>query len=256
MKQAATPYVYDLPPGLTVLDRDEQAELIGLAQSGDAAAAAKLVTGVMKLVVVTARQVATEYSLDPARFADAVHEGVLGCYVALGKYDAAFGVKFWTYAMEWVIHNVRKFATTGIVSVPRDAVRSALSCRRGTSCRRINDHTAARAIGAMDLGGADAMLELAAAGRDPHQMAADSMDRVVIQNRLFNAAACLSAADARIIRLRYFSTASDGGRLTLEEIASEMGRSREWVRLRIVRILSRMRSIIENGGITGGCRHD
>jgi RNA polymerase sigma-32 factor len=89
-----------------LLDRDEEHELaVKYAQTGDRAAAQRLVTANLRLVVKLAR----EYRGVHLNLLDLVQEGNLGLVQAVEKYDPNRGVRLSTYASWWIRAFILKF---------------------------------------------------------------------------------------------------------------------------------------------------
>ncbi|HET8724487.1 MAG TPA: RNA polymerase factor sigma-32 [Anaeromyxobacteraceae bacterium] len=89
-----------------VLSREEEQELADLyARTGDRAAAWKLVTANLRLVVKIAR----EYHRGVFQLLDLIQEGNVGLMQAVKKYDPLKGVKLSTYAAWWIRAYIIRF---------------------------------------------------------------------------------------------------------------------------------------------------
>ncbi len=115
--------------------KDENLDLIDLAQSGDTAALEKLITQNMGLVKNIARRFVgrgTEYE-------DLVQIGSIGMIKAARSFDRSFGTVFSTYAVPLIIGEIRRFLRDdGMIKVSRD-VR-----KRGTEIMREKEAFAAK----------------------------------------------------------------------------------------------------------------
>ncbi len=81
-----------------VLGREEEAELIRLAQSGDRKALDRLVERNIRLVF----SVAAKFVNQGVDFDDLVQEGLLGLLKAIEKFELDRGLKLVTYAKRWI----------------------------------------------------------------------------------------------------------------------------------------------------------
>jgi RNA polymerase primary sigma factor len=81
------------------LPEAEERALVAAAQSGDAAARARLVETFMPLIASVARVYRSSPSVGRVEL---LQEGVVGLLRALERFDAARGVPFWGYAAFWV----------------------------------------------------------------------------------------------------------------------------------------------------------
>lgn len=115
--------------------KDENLDLIDLAQSGDTVALEKLITQNMGLVKNIARRFVgrgTEYE-------DLVQIGSIGMIKAARSFDRSFGTVFSTYAVPLIIGEIRRFLRDdGMIKVSRD-VR-----KRGTEIMREKEAFAAK----------------------------------------------------------------------------------------------------------------
>ena len=115
--------------------KDENLDLIDLAQSGDTVALEKLITQNMGLVKNIARRFVgrgTEYE-------DLVQIGSIGMIKAARSFDRSFGTVFSTYAVPLIIGEIRRFLRDdGMIKVSRD-VR-----KRGTERLREKEAFAAK----------------------------------------------------------------------------------------------------------------
>jgi RNA polymerase sigma factor (sigma-70 family) len=82
----------------SMVDTDEEGELIALSDRGDVEARARLVMSNFKMVLFIAALKARSNEEKK----DLIGEGLLGAWVAAQKYDSSRGVKFCTYATWWI----------------------------------------------------------------------------------------------------------------------------------------------------------
>lgn len=109
-----------------ILSKDEETSLVIRAKNGDRKATERLILCHLRMVVSSARRFAP--NADPN---DLVQEGVLGLMRALESFDLAKGVRFSTYAREWM--RERQINHT-------QSVRSAVNLGQGHARRRASYH--------------------------------------------------------------------------------------------------------------------
>jgi RNA polymerase sigma factor (sigma-70 family) len=96
---AATAGYLDALERRTALAPERERELVLAAQSGDAAARARLVETFMPLIAASARVYRESPRIDRLEL---LQEGVLGLLRALERFEPERGVPFWGYAAFWV----------------------------------------------------------------------------------------------------------------------------------------------------------
>lgn len=115
-----------LPQG-SMLERDEERELLLRAKSGDQRARDRIVMSHLRMVVATAKRRARgSVALD-----DLVQEGVLGLLEAIDRFDVQRDVRFSTYAGYWVRERVRSHAASTRRVVAAPSTRAARTVLRG-----------------------------------------------------------------------------------------------------------------------------
>jgi RNA polymerase sigma-32 factor len=98
-------YLHDLR-GNPLLDRDEEHELaVRFSKTGDSAAARRLITSNLRLVV----KISQEYRRAHKNLLDLIQEGNIGLIQAVQKYDPYRGVKLSSYAAWWIRAYILKF---------------------------------------------------------------------------------------------------------------------------------------------------
>jgi RNA polymerase sigma-32 factor len=111
---------------LPMLSKDDEMDLVVRAKAGDHKATERLVLSHLRMVVSSARRFAP--NADPN---DLVQEGVLGLMRALESFDLTKGVRFSTYAREWM--RERQLQHT-------QNVRSSVMLGQGHARRRATYH--------------------------------------------------------------------------------------------------------------------
>ena len=245
-----------------LITREREAELARRVRGGDPDALDALVRANLRFVV----SVAKKYQHQGLALDDLVAEGNVGLLRAAHKYDETRGVKFISYAVWWIRRNVlQALADQGrIVRVPVNragtlhrVVRRAHRLRQELG----REATQAELAEALNLSGAEVAeagavsqvhLSLDAprgAGDDTRLMdvladehSATSEERAAeraLADAVARSLASLKERESRTLQ-RYFGL--DGGApMTLDEIAAELGVSRERVRQIKERALARLR---------------
>ena len=173
-------------------------EELRLARLGDEAARHRLVECNLRLVVTIARR----YRGMGLDLLDLIQEGNLGLIAAAERYDWRHAVRFATYASWWIRRGICR-----ALSARSRLIRLPL---RVTECAARRDEPAPVSVSELD--GAE-------------QLAVDEPDEVVDVSGVL---AAIGARPRRILELRY---GLDGGDpRTLEEVAAELGISRQRVR--------------------------
>jgi RNA polymerase primary sigma factor len=101
----------------------QERELVAAAQTGDAAARARLVEACMPLIASVARVYRDSPRVDRVEL---LQEGVVGLLRALERYDAGRGVPFWGYATFWVRQAMQQL----VAELTRPAVLSDRALRQ------------------------------------------------------------------------------------------------------------------------------
>ena len=98
-------YLHELR-GHSLLGRDEEHELaVRFSKTGDSAAARRLITSNLRLVV----KISQEYRRAHKNLLDLIQEGNVGLIQAVQKYDPYRGVKLSSYAAWWIRAYILKF---------------------------------------------------------------------------------------------------------------------------------------------------
>jgi RNA polymerase primary sigma factor len=188
-------------------------------------------------------------------FGDLIQEGSAGLMRAVDKYDHRLGFKFGTYATWWIRQSVtRAVADQGrTVRVPTnqinmlatiDRVRAELTTRRE---REPDEEAVAAAVGITP----EELRSLRAAGRQPVSLnsplhaedddswanflsdagtdsPAEAVDQDLLRGRIAEVLRSLAPRDREVIELRF--GLRDGRPHTLDEVAKQLGITRERVR--------------------------
>jgi RNA polymerase primary sigma factor len=105
------------------LDSAEERRLVSAAQTGDAAARARLVDAFMPLISSAARVYRDSPQVERAEL---LQEGVVGLLRAIERYDPDRGVPFWGYATFWVRQAMQQL----VAELTRPLVLSDRALRR------------------------------------------------------------------------------------------------------------------------------
>lgn len=114
------------------ISREDENELIEKAQSGDENAIATVIEGNLRLVV----SVAKKYRGMGIEFADLIQEGNLGLMKAIEKFDTLKGIKFSTYAVQWIRQTINRAMSNKAraIRLPEHVVTTVLNAN---SAKRI-----------------------------------------------------------------------------------------------------------------------
>jgi len=246
------------PPGFLtairtapMLSRDEESRLARSVQSGDGAAAVRLVLSHLRFVV----RVARGYRHSGVPMADLVQEGTLGLIQAVRRFNPDHGTRLATYAMWWIRAAIqeRVVRSWSLVRVGTTAAQKALFLslrRRGTGeltealARAFAQRFGVTPAEVVDLarrafardrsldergdgpGQAERMAFLADSRPSPEERAADAGQLRFWRGLLWRALSALPPREQVIIRRRYLSEV----RATFEALSRELGLSKERVR--------------------------
>lgn len=247
-----------------LISREEEAELARRIRTGDQDALDKLVRSNLRFVV----SVAKKYQNQGVSLSDLINEGNLGLIRAAHKFDETKGIKFISYAVWWIRQAILQALAeqSRIVRVPLN--RAGTLHRIGKRANALLQELGREATHAEIADGMDITEEEVAKtmsisqvhlsldapltpGEDnrlldylPDTQHANPEDQT-FEKALIEAIAeslgSLKEREAKILRL-YFGI--DGGEgMTLEEIGSQLGITRERVRQIKEKALSRLRHV-------------
>lgn len=241
------------PPATSMLEREEERELLMRARRGDQRARDRIVMSHMRLVLAAAKRRARgSVALD-----DLVQEGVLGLLEAIERFDVARDVRFSTYASYWVRERVSAHASScrRVVAAPSTrAARTVLRRYRRTSkdleaglgrapsrveiaeALGVAEHEVAtcetvmfqgdRAVGTDD--GTGVFLEPVSETKGPEDAVAEAEDAAVRHRRVLAALSRLSGREREVIERRFL--VDDEDEESLVDVGTRLGVSRERAR--------------------------
>ena len=232
------------------LSRQREAELMAKARAGDESAMQQMVESNLRFVV----RIAKEYNGRGLPFIELISEGNLGLIEAVKRFDETRGFKFITYAVWWIRQGILKaLASEGKIARPPasrtndlqkiERSRGVLTQQLGRypTCEEIA-HSAEmsleRTLNALETAQPDISMDapsfpweeepLIDTFADPDPNPADRYERISLSNRLN---ACLDRLDQReALIIRAYFGLDDQTNLTLAQIGSQMGLTRERVR--------------------------
>ena len=245
-----------------LIDRAEEVRLAQHIRKGDAEALDKLVRSNLRFVVSVARK----YQNQGVPLSDLINEGNLGLIRAAHKFDETKGIKFISYAVWWIRQAVLQALAeqSRIVRVPlnRAGALHRIGCRSSTLLQELGREPTVEEI-ATDLEISQEEVERTLAISQSH-LSLDAPMTPGEDNRLFDylpdeyspgpedeayqhalkntieeALATLKEREAKILSL-YFGL-DDQEPMTLEEIGSLLGITRERVRQIKEKALLRLR---------------
>ncbi len=232
------------------MSREEEAATAREARLGDVKAMQKLVAANLRFVV----RVARDYSSYGLPFNELISEGNLGLIEAVKRFDETRGFKFITYAVWWIRQGILKaLASEGKIARPPasrtndlqkiERSRGVLTQQLGRypTCEEIAHSTEMslkRTLNALETTQPDISMDapsfpweketLIDTFADPGPNPADRYERISLSNRL---SACLDRLDQReALIIRAYFGLDDQADLTLAQIGSQMGLTRERVR--------------------------
>ncbi len=245
-----------------LLDREEEAELARRIREGDEEALDKLVRSNLRFVV----SVAKKYQNQGVALGDLINEGNLGLIRAARKFDETKGIKFISYAVWWIRQAILQALAeqSRIVRVPlnRAGALHRIGRRSSILLQELGrEPTVEEIADELDLSHEEVQRTLAISqshlsldapitpGEDnrlldylPDQFSPGPDDETydrALSTTIEEALGTLKEREARILRL-YFGL--DGQEaMTLEEIGSLLGITRERVRQIKEKALSRLR---------------
>lgn len=172
------------------LTRDQIADAVVLAASGNAAAGDRVVHSVSRLACRVSMGYYLKWAshLPPsASFCDVFSASLEGVNRAIGKFDPAKGYAFTTYSEHWMKTGAQRacYAAAGTVRIPERQLKAGVAA---------DDPRVASAVLSLDAGGP--------CERDLHEAIADSSDELEDPSELVRCAmAVLESVDARLPRI-------------------------------------------------------
>jgi len=237
---------------IPLLSAEEERQLAGRVRSGDAQASQQLAAANLRLVV----SIAKNYVNRGLAFLDLIEEGNLGLLKAVESYDPDKGVRFATYASWWIKQGVKRALINKVRTIRIPAYMMELGRKWRAATLELRDrlgrpptvqevaqalevpeekaHILDRTVHLMVTG--EKPLEEEQGGwtlgelirderqRTPEDILTDEDQRAVLWELMHE----LGEREAQVLRLRY--GLEEEGPLTLHEIGSRLGISRERVR--------------------------
>ncbi|MBW7925193.1 MAG: RNA polymerase sigma factor RpoH [Burkholderiaceae bacterium] len=258
---------------LPMLSAERESELSRrYRETGDLDAAREMVLSHLRLVVSIARQY-LGYGLPHA---DLIQEGNIGLMKAVKRFDPDRGVRLVSFALHWIraeIHEyiLKNWRTVKVATTKAQRklffnLRSRKSGPQALTAAEVD--AIARDLNVREkdvvemetrLGGQDVALDpslddgeesyspiawLAAPQAEPTQVL-ESRDRDRLQSEgIASALAALDARSRRIIETRWLKDESEGGTLTLHQLADEFGVSAERIRQIEAKALQKMKGAL------------
>lgn len=246
-----------------LLTAQEELTLGKRITEGDSDARRHLVEANLRLVVSVARR----YVGSGMDLEDLIQEGNIGLIAAAERYDYRRGFRFSTYAMAWITQAISRAVDHHgrPIRLPAQAAlemrrinRAATAFRQELDREPSEEELAARTEMSVDrvrqllqVGMAPLSLD-AAVGEDDEGVLSDLVedrtaenpssgaDRLALGEQVSALLDVLTPKEQSVIRLRYGLDATE--ELTLQEVASRLGLSREGVRRIEARALAKMRT--------------
>jgi RNA polymerase sigma-32 factor len=258
---------------LPMLSAEQETELSRrYREAGDLDAAREMVLSHLRLVVSIARQY-LGYGLPHA---DLIQEGNIGLMKAVKRFDPDRGVRLVSFALHWIraeIHEyiLKNWRTVKVATTKaqrklffnlrsrKSGPQALTAAEVGAIARDLNVREKDVIEMETRLGGQDIALDtsvddgeesyspiawLAAPQAEPAQVL-ESRDRDRLQSEgIASALAALDARSRRIIETRWLKDESEGGTLTLHELADEFGVSAERIRQIEAKALQKMKGAL------------
>ncbi len=245
-----------------LIDRDEEARLAQGIRAGDAESLDKLVRSNLRFVVSVAKKYQNQGVLLP----DLINEGNVGLILAAHKFDETRGIKFISYAVWWIRQAILQALAeqSRIVRVPlnRAGALHRIGRRSSTLLQELGREPTVDEIAQdLELSQEEVASTLAISqshlsidapltpGEDnrlldylPDQFSPDPENEAyehALRDTVDHALATLKEREAKVLRL-YFGL-DDQEPMTLEEIGSLLGITRERVRQIKEKALARLR---------------
>jgi RNA polymerase primary sigma factor len=263
-------YLREIGP-VPLLTRAEEVALAKRIQQGDEAAREQMIKANLRLVV----KIASQFDGYGLPLLDLISEGNLGLMKAAERFDPGFGAKFSTYAMWWIKQAIRRALSnqTRLIRLPVHVNEKLLRLSKAATRLheelgrepsddelgaevRLPEHkvrrlrtAALRPTSLDEPAGDDGSKTIAELVADEAAVPPEnSEDRELAMSALSEALGALDPREQRVLQARF---GLNGAARTLEQIGSEIGVTREYVRQIQNRALSKMRRKISALGVAG-----
>ena len=262
-------YLREIGP-VPLLTREEEVKLARRVKRGDMAAREQMIKANLRLVV----KIASEFDGYGLPLLDLISEGNIGLMKAAERFDPSFGAKFSTYAMWWIKQAIRRALSnqTRLIRLPVHVNEKLMRISKAATrlqeelgrepgddelsaevqlpehkVRRLR--TAAMRPASLDepAGDDDSKTVAELVADDAAVMPENAEDCELAMNALSEALTQLDAREQRVLKARFGLCGCEAR--TLEDLGSEIGVTREYVRQIQNRALSKMRRKISALGV-------
>lgn len=257
---------------ISILNAEEEKELIIKAKDGDEKAFQKIIVANQKLVV----KEALKYYFKEDNFLDLVNEGNKGLIEALKRFDPARENRFYTYALWWVRSEIRRYLSKNqkIISFPDIFYNNYLNFKKVYFTmnkklgRRPTEKELARELDIpikkvkVLLSVPDEIISLDKSNVNddhpslsallPDKTSIDPQDQLIwgsTRDLVLKDVEELTEKEAQVIKLRYGFADTDN--MKLREIAKKLDMSPEGVRRIELKALKKLRDRLRHQGIYG-----
>ncbi|MBE9535928.1 MAG: RNA polymerase sigma factor RpoH [Proteobacteria bacterium] len=258
-----------------LLTKEEEYDLaMCLREEGGREAAEKLITSNLRFVV----KVANEYRSYGLRLMDLIQEGNIGLMLAVKKFDPDKGYRLITYAVWWIKARIQEFVIKNwsIVKIGTTQAQKKLFYKLKQTREKLGEladyGTIAKSLDVkesdveeMDLrmGARDFSLNasvgedgntthidlLPEKGMNQEDIVAEAQERAVIKKDIEDALSSLEERDRFIVEKRLMTDEP----MTLQEVGTQLGVSRERARQLEARIKKNLRSSLCQKQLTWNC---
>ncbi|MCU0289960.1 MAG: sigma-70 family RNA polymerase sigma factor [Acidobacteria bacterium] len=257
---------------ISILNPDEEKELIQKVKDGDEDAFQKIIVANQKLVV----KEALKYYFKEDNFLDLVNEGNKGLIEALKRFDPTRENRFYTYALWWVRSEIRRYLSKNqkIISFPDIFYNNYLNFKKvyfnlnKKLKRRPTEKELAKELGIPEkkvkvlLSVPDEIVSLDKTDSDddhpslsaliPDKTSVDPQDTMIglsTRDLVREDVEELTEKEAQVIKLRYGFQEKDA--MKLREIAKQMSMSPEGIRRIELKALKKLKDKLRHQGIYG-----